>query len=221
VYGQGILNPYRLQPFVGAKVPADVTYRPPIEIYNPHDTPLHVTEIFTSGGFLHLTLPPGTEGEDTGQLWVRLTTTPCARGLSRTLLRACWSNDTTRHMQTIEPHQKKKIINLAFMSQQPGKYTGFVNIKSDKDNMILHVDVMVVKGGLHRTPEEIDFATLVSPTDKRTASLLLLNSGSAPVQVSEIYPLTPDPQLFVNFTRAVIPPESVRSPLRHSTSSNA
>ncbi len=80
MYGQGVLNPYRLQPFVGAKVPADVTYRPPIEIYNPHDTPLHVTEIFTSGGFLHLTLPPGTEGEDTGQLWVRLTTAPCPRG---------------------------------------------------------------------------------------------------------------------------------------------
>jgi hypothetical protein len=72
VYGQGILNPYRLHPFVGAKVPAEVTYRPPIEIYNPHDTPLHVTEIFTSGGFLHLTLPPGIDDENTAQLWVRI-----------------------------------------------------------------------------------------------------------------------------------------------------
>jgi hypothetical protein len=73
VYGHGMLNPYRLFPFVGAKVPADVTYRPPIEIYNPHDVPLHVKEIFTSGGFLHLTLPTGSEEPTTAQSWVRET----------------------------------------------------------------------------------------------------------------------------------------------------
>ncbi len=42
-------------------------------------------------------------------------------------------------------------------------------------------------GGLHRTPEEINFGTLTSVTEKRPASLLLLNSGSSPVQVKHIY----------------------------------
>lgn len=84
--------------------------------------------------------------------------------------------------------------------------------------MILHVDVLVVRGGIHRTPEEIDFTTLVSSSDKRTTSLLLLNSGSSPVQVSEIYPLTPDSQLFVNFTRTVVRPEEVLpSPSFHTS----
>ncbi|KAL6067249.1 hypothetical protein QOT17_009046 [Balamuthia mandrillaris] len=175
VYGQGVQNPYKLQPFVGVKVPADVTYSPPIEMYNPNDEPLQIKEVFTSGGFLHLTLP---KGEDPHTIW------------------------------TIQPHTKKPIVKLAFVSQQPGKYTGYVNIKTDQDNMILHVDVLVVKGGLHRTPEELDFATLTSTSDQRQTSLVLLNSGDSPVQVSEIFPLTPDPHLQVDFTRTVIPPAS-------------
>jgi len=152
-----------------------VTYKPAIQLYNPHDEVLHVTEIFTSGGgFLHLDLP----ADQPAGLW------------------------------SIEPRTRKDIINLAFMSEQPGKYTGFVNIKTDKDNMILHVEVTVVKGGLHRTPEEIDFSTLTSPNEKLSVSILLLNSGEDPILVSEIYPLTPDLQLFVNFSRLIIPPDS-------------
>jgi len=69
VVGQGIQNPYRLRPFTGVKVPADVPFQPSIEIYNPHDTPLYVKEVFTSGDFLHLSLPPA-EGESRTRLWV-------------------------------------------------------------------------------------------------------------------------------------------------------
>jgi hypothetical protein len=78
VAGRGIPCPYRIQPLVGIKVPVNVRYEPSITIYNPHSTSLKVREIFTSGGFLHLTLPsvdPSSVALNMSagnRLWVRL-----------------------------------------------------------------------------------------------------------------------------------------------------
>ncbi len=121
---------------------ADITYSPPIELYNPHDTPLHIKEIFTSGGFLHLNLPP----DATGDLWVSADEQPAVFNIY-----SSFSNKNNlcllyQQFKTLAPHTRKRIMDLAFVSGQPGKYTGFVSIKTDFDNMILHVDVLVVKG---------------------------------------------------------------------------
>eukprot|EP01088_Endostelium_zonatum_P018590 TRINITY_DN601_c0_g1_i2.p1 TRINITY_DN601_c0_g1~~TRINITY_DN601_c0_g1_i2.p1 ORF type:complete len:1977 (-),score=611.23 TRINITY_DN601_c0_g1_i2:44-5974(-) len=189
VYGQGVTNPYRIHPFLGAKVPADVMYSPPIELYNPHDDTLRIKEVFTSGGFLHLNLPGVTDVNPNDP-----NSNPNAAPPPPQL----WE---------IPPKQKKTIINLAFMSGNPGKYIGYVNIKTDKDNMILHVDTLVVKGGLHRTPEEIIFDTITGSNEVTKTSLMLLNAGTDPVQVLDVLPLKPDALLSVNFTRGqVIPP---------------
>jgi len=41
--------------------------------------------------------------------------------------------------------------------------------------MVIHVEVVVVKGGIHRMPEELDFGTLTSMQEKRSLELSLLN----------------------------------------------
>mgnify|MGYP001987443725 CR=1 FL=1 len=64
IHGQGIENPYRLHAFVGATVPVGVLYNPAIRIHNPSQSTLHVKEVFTTEGFLHLSLPEGTQDED-------------------------------------------------------------------------------------------------------------------------------------------------------------
>lgn len=38
----GMSNPFRLRPFIGAKVPINSSYSPLIHIYNPHNSTLQV-----------------------------------------------------------------------------------------------------------------------------------------------------------------------------------
>uniref|UniRef100_A0A4W5K893 Transmembrane protein 131 n=1 Tax=Hucho hucho TaxID=62062 RepID=A0A4W5K893_9TELE len=45
VFGVGIPNPYRLRPFIGARVPVNGSFSPLINIHNPHSEPLQVTNI--------------------------------------------------------------------------------------------------------------------------------------------------------------------------------
>lgn len=69
VFGVGIPNPYRLRPFIGARVPVNSSFSPLINIHNPHSEPLQVVEMYSSGGDLHLELPTGQQG-GTHHLWV-------------------------------------------------------------------------------------------------------------------------------------------------------
>uniref|UniRef100_A0A8B9F4R7 Transmembrane protein 131 n=1 Tax=Amazona collaria TaxID=241587 RepID=A0A8B9F4R7_9PSIT len=68
VFGIGVPNPYRLRPFIGARVPVNSSFSPIINIHNPHSEPLQVVEMYSSGGDLHLELPTGQQG-GTRKLW--------------------------------------------------------------------------------------------------------------------------------------------------------
>ncbi|XP_052331637.1 transmembrane protein 131 [Oncorhynchus keta] len=62
VFGVGIPNPYRLRPFIGARVPVNGSFSPLINIHSPHSEPLQVVEMFSSGDHHHLDLPSGQQG---------------------------------------------------------------------------------------------------------------------------------------------------------------
>lgn len=42
VFGVGIPNPYRIRPFLGAKLPINASFSPLISLYNPHSSTLQV-----------------------------------------------------------------------------------------------------------------------------------------------------------------------------------
>ncbi|VDK54520.1 unnamed protein product [Gongylonema pulchrum] len=73
VRGKGTGSAYRIRPLVGGKLPVNGTLISPVQLHNPHPTTLRVTEIYTSGGDLHLELPQiGSQTQHSATLWVSL-----------------------------------------------------------------------------------------------------------------------------------------------------
>uniref|UniRef100_A0A0R3S3C5 TMEM131_like domain-containing protein n=1 Tax=Elaeophora elaphi TaxID=1147741 RepID=A0A0R3S3C5_9BILA len=71
VKGKGNGSAYRIRPVVGAKIPVNGTLVSPVQLHNPHPTTLRVTEVYTSGGDLHLELPDvAPETQHSVSLWV-------------------------------------------------------------------------------------------------------------------------------------------------------
>lgn len=57
VSAYGEVSPFRIRPLIGARVPLNSSFASLIYVYNPFSTPLQLTEMYTSGGGLHLELP--------------------------------------------------------------------------------------------------------------------------------------------------------------------
>ncbi|KFD45994.1 hypothetical protein M513_13126, partial [Trichuris suis] len=57
VGGDGVTNPYRLQPFLGNRISLNGSLSRWVEMYNPFPVPLRVIEMYSSDSSLHLDLP--------------------------------------------------------------------------------------------------------------------------------------------------------------------
>ncbi|KAM9384925.1 transmembrane protein 131 [Pholidichthys leucotaenia] len=160
VFGVGIPNPYRLRPFIGARVPVNSSFSPLINIHNPYSEPLQVVEIYSSGGDLHLELPTG---QQTGIL--KLWEIPPFE--TKGVMRASFSSrDADNH--------------TAFIRIK-------TNAPNEDKFIILPVEVEVTSvPGIYASTSMLDFGTLRSQDRPKMLNLHLLNSGSKDVPITSV-----------------------------------
>ncbi|XP_062251484.1 transmembrane protein 131 [Platichthys flesus] len=160
VFGVGIPNPYRLRPFIGARVPVNSSFSPLIHIHNPYSEPLQVVEMYSSGGDLHLELPTGQQG-GTGKLW------EIPPFETKGVMRASFSSrDADNH--------------TAFIRIK-------TNAPNEDQFIILPVEVEVTSApGIYSSTEMLDFGTLRSQDRPKLLNLHLLNSGTKDVPITSV-----------------------------------
>ncbi|XP_071779528.2 transmembrane protein 131 [Centroberyx gerrardi] len=160
VFGVGIPNPYRLRPFIGARVPVNSSFSPLINIHNPHSEPLQVVEMYSSGGDLHLELPTGQQG-GTGKLW------EIPPFETKGVMRASFSS------RDVDNH-------TAFIRIK-------TNAPNEDQLIILPVEVEVTSApGIYSSTEMLDFGTLRSQDRPKQLNLHLLNSGAKDVPITSV-----------------------------------
>uniref|UniRef100_A0A671R883 Transmembrane protein 131-like n=1 Tax=Sinocyclocheilus anshuiensis TaxID=1608454 RepID=A0A671R883_9TELE len=178
VFGVGIPNPYRLRPFVGARVPVNSSFSPLISIFNPHSEPLQVVEMYTSGGDLHLELPTGQQG-GTKRLW------EIAPFETKGVMRASFSSrDADNH--------------TAFIRIK-------TNASNEDEFIILPVEVEVTTApGIYSSTEMLDFGTLRSQDRPKQLNLHLLNSGAKDVSIMSVRPTPSNEVVTVDFKQITL-----------------
>uniref|UniRef100_A0A4W6DRH8 Transmembrane protein 131 n=1 Tax=Lates calcarifer TaxID=8187 RepID=A0A4W6DRH8_LATCA len=160
VFGVGIPNPYRLRPFIGARVPVNSSFSPLINIHNPYSEPLQVVEMYSSGGDLHLELPTGQQG-GTGKLW------EIPPFETKGVMRASFSS------RDVDNH-------TAFIRIK-------TNAPNEDQFIILPVEVEVTSApGIYSSTEMLDFGTLRSQDRPKMLNLHLLNSGTKDVPITSV-----------------------------------
>uniref|UniRef100_A0A672GKI0 Transmembrane protein 131 n=1 Tax=Salarias fasciatus TaxID=181472 RepID=A0A672GKI0_SALFA len=160
VFGVGIPNPYRLRPFIGARVPVNSSFSPLINIHNPFSEPLQVVEMYSSGGDLHLELPTGQQG-GTGKLW------EIPPFETKGVMRASFSS------RDVDNH-------TAFIRIK-------TNAPNEDQFIILPVEVEVTSApGIYSSTEMLDFGTLRSQDRPKLLNLHLLNSGMKDVPITSV-----------------------------------
>ncbi|XP_037325757.2 transmembrane protein 131 isoform X2 [Pungitius pungitius] len=160
VFGVGVPNPYRLRPFIGARVPVNSSFSPLINIHNPFSEPLQVVEMYSSGGDLHLELPTGQQG-GTGKLW------EIPPFETKGVMRASFSS------RDVDNH-------TAFIRIK-------TNAPNEDQFIILPVEVEVTSApGIYSSTEMLDFGTLRSQDRPKLLNLHLSNSGTKDVPITSV-----------------------------------
>ncbi|KAL2088020.1 hypothetical protein ACEWY4_016848 [Coilia grayii] len=178
VFGVGVPNPYRLRPFIGARVPVNSSFSPLINIHNPHSEPLQVVEMYSSGGDLHLELPTGQQG-GTRKLW------EIPPFETKGVMRASFSSrDADNH--------------TAFIRIK-------TNASDEDEFIILPMEVEVTAApGIYSSIEMLDFGTLRSQDRPKQLNLHLLNSGTKDVPITSIRPTPSNDAVSIEFKQITL-----------------
>ncbi|XP_045553451.1 transmembrane protein 131 isoform X2 [Salmo salar] len=176
VFGVGVPNPYRLRPFIGARVPVNGCFSPLINIHNPHSEPLQVVEMYSSDGDLHLDLPKGRQQGGTRTFW------------------------------EVPPFETKGVMRASFSSRDADNHTAFIRIKTNEDQVIiLPVEVEVTSApGIYSSTEMLDFGMLRSQDRPKRLNLLLLNSGVKDVSITSIRTTPSNEAVTINFKAIIL-----------------
>ncbi|XP_022100300.1 transmembrane protein 131-like isoform X2 [Acanthaster planci] len=196
VFGVGVPNPYRLRPFVGAKVPINTSYSPLITMHNPYSSGLMVTEMYSSGGELHLELPTGSQ-DAPQNLWEIPPYT------TRSVMRASFTgrveSNHTAFIRIKTNHSKRL---------------------DDEENelLMLPVEVEVSSApGIYSSLEMLDFGTLRSLDSPKTLPLYLINTSPKSVQILSITSMRVNNALTIDFKPLVLKPSDTHTKVAEVT----
>ncbi|XP_031551127.1 transmembrane protein 131-like, partial [Actinia tenebrosa] len=175
VFGVGVPNPYRLRPFLGARVPVNFSFTSLINMHNPFNSPIQVIEMYSSGGDLHLELPSGLE-EAPQKHW------EIPPYETKALMRVSFEGRS--------PNNHTAFIRIKTSNATP--VTEF---------LILPVEVEVTAvPGLFPSVDLLDFGTLRTMDEPKAVGVYLLNSGPKQVHISSIIAEPANNAVSVTFT---------------------
>ncbi|XP_070552188.1 transmembrane protein 131-like isoform X2 [Ptychodera flava] len=183
VFGVGIPNPYRLRPFLGARVPVNTSFSPLINMHNPYSQTIQVTEMYSSGGDLHLELPSG-EREALQSFW------EIPPFQTKSVMRASF-------VGRIESN------HTAFIRIKTNQ------TEEEEEFVILPVEVEVSSApGIYSSLEMLDFGTLRSLDEPKTTQIYLINTGQKPVHITSVTLVRTNEAVTIDFKPLVLkPPE--------------
>lgn len=180
----GTPNPYRLRPFVGVRMPLNSSFSPIIHMHNPHSSTLQLTEMYSSGGDLHLELPSG-ESEASKKIW---------------------------EIPPYETKPIVKANFIARIEKNHTAFIRIRTNGSSNDYLILPVEVDVTSApGIYSPMEVLDFGVLRSQDEPKELPISLLNSGHKHVHIVNVIVTPVNEAVDVKFTPIKVPPDTVFS----------
>ncbi len=120
------------------QVPFGLQYSYVLMVRNPLKERLVIREIYTHESFLRLSLLPQHHRSDPPLLPSKDTEGPAS-------------------LWVLEPFEEKGVIMLEFKSLLPGKFSGLVTVLTDEVTLMIPVDILAIRGGVHASLEEVDF----------------------------------------------------------------
>ncbi|XP_071786597.1 transmembrane protein 131-like [Asterias amurensis] len=198
VFGVGVPNPYRLRPFLGARVPINTSYSPLITMHNPYSSGLMVTEMYSSGGELHLELPTGSP-EAPQNLWEIPPYT------TRSVMRASFTgrveSNHTAFIRIKTNHTRNRRVD-----------------QEENELLMLPVEVEVSSApGIYSSLEMLDFGTLRSLDAPKVLPLHLLNTSPKSVQIVSISSMRANNAIMIDFKPQVLKPSDTHTKVAEVT----
>lgn len=162
VRGNGVECQYKLRPLIGIKLPLNATISPEIQLYNPHEFALQISEIYSSGGDFQLELPSVSSGGQEGdyKLW------------------------------EIPPYTSKPVIRVRFTGHRAGNHTAYVRIKiagtpsMEEKMLVVPIEIEIFnETGIYSQVPLLDFGMAGMYDGVRRYVFNLLNSGPTSISI--------------------------------------
>lgn len=189
VFGVGTPNPYRLRPYLGARVPINSSFTPVIQMHNPYSTRLQVLEMFASEGDLHLELPSG-EREASQELW---------------------------ELKPFETKAVMKANFVARVESNHSAFIRIKTNKEAEHRdgppelLILPLEIEVSSDpGIYSPVELLDFGILRTLDEPKSVRLNLINTGPKAVHITSVNVSPPNDAVSVDFRPFKLQPDGSR-----------
>jgi hypothetical protein len=113
----------------------------------------------------------------------------------------------------VKPYALTEVISFSLITRIPaGYYHGFIHLHTNKDKMIIPVEMELKNGGLFPSFRELPFGLFTKKGEKKLIELTFWNFGSVPIQVTSITPINPEPRLTIEMDKPTLIPPSLDNP---------